>query len=115
MDASDVGLEAVLLQPDVTRREQVIAYGSRLLFKPKRRHCVTRQELLAVVFFVYGCKFILVTDNGSHQWLLMTSKTQKANLQGGWSNFRNMGLKLYIVGDGSTQMRTHCHACHFLM
>jgi hypothetical protein len=46
-------------------------------FKPERRYCVTRKELLAVVFFVkhfkhylYGKQFIVWTDHGSLGWLL---------------------------------------------
>ena len=71
-DASDVGIGGVLSQVDDQGCERVIAYGSRTLFKPERRYCVTRRELLAVVEFtrVYrpylvGRKFVLRTDHGS--------------------------------------------------
>jgi hypothetical protein len=47
------------------------------LTKPERRYCVTRKELLAVVFFVkhfkhylYGKQFIVRTGHGSLGWLL---------------------------------------------
>ena len=52
-DASDVGIGAVLSQVDDEGRERVVVYGSRLLSKPERRYCVTRRELLAVIFFTH--------------------------------------------------------------
>lgn len=75
-DASDVGIGAVLSELDEEGREQVIAYGSRVLSKSERRYCVTRRELLAVVVFtrqyrpyLMGQKFLLRTDHGSLTWL----------------------------------------------
>ena len=50
-DASDNGIGAVLSQIGDDGKEHVIAYGSRLLTKPERRYCVTRKELLSVVYF----------------------------------------------------------------
>ena len=71
-DASDTGIGAVLSQINGEGRERVIAYGSRLLTKCKRRYCVTRRELLAVVNFVkqhrsylVDQRFILRTDHGN--------------------------------------------------
>ena len=43
---------AVISQVDGQGRVRVVAYGSRLLSKPERQYCVTRRELLAVVFFI---------------------------------------------------------------
>ena len=75
-DASDAGIVAVLSQIDSEGNECVIAYGSRLLTKPKRQYCVTRRELLAGVNFtkryrsyLTGQKFLLHTDHGSLTWL----------------------------------------------
>ena len=75
-DASDTGIGAVLSQRDDDGKERVIAYGSHLLTKVKRRYCVTRRELLAVVTFtrqyrayLTGRKFLLRTDHGSLTWL----------------------------------------------
>ena len=75
-DASDVGIGAVLAQRDDQGREQVVAYGSRLLSKVERKYCVTRRELLAAVVFtnqfrpyLFGRQFILRTDHGSLAWL----------------------------------------------
>ena len=75
-DASDTGIGAVLSQIDDNGMERVVAYGSRVLSKPERRYCVTRRELLAVVFFtrqfrpyLAGHHFTLRTDHGSLTWL----------------------------------------------
>ena len=50
-DASAFGIGAVLSQVQ-DGQERVIAYGSRCLTKEERRYCVTRKELLAVVYFL---------------------------------------------------------------
>ena len=75
-DASNNAIGAVLSQIGSDGQEHVIAYGSRLLTKSERQYCVTRRELLAVVFFtkhfrpyLLGRRFILRTDHGSLQWL----------------------------------------------
>ena len=74
-DASDYGIGAVLSQVK-DGEEQVIAYGSRALTKPERRYCVTRKELLAVVYFtryfrhyLLGKRFVLRTDHAPLRWL----------------------------------------------
>ena len=74
-DASGTGVGAVLSQVQ-EGEERVIAYASRTLTKQKRRYCVTKRELLAVVTFVrhfrhylLGCTFELRTDHGSLTWL----------------------------------------------
>lgn len=74
-DASNCSIGAVLSQVQ-DGREVVIAYGSRRLSKSERNYCVTRQELLAIVWFtehfkhyLIGRKFLLRTDHGSLRWL----------------------------------------------
>jgi hypothetical protein len=74
-DASDCSIGAVLSQKQ-DGREVVISYGSRVLSKSERNYCVTRRELLAMVWFteyykhyLLGKKFLLRTDHGSLRWL----------------------------------------------
>ena len=59
--------------------ERVIAYASRSLSKAERNYCITRQELLSVVFFVkyfrcylLGRHFLLRTDHAALRWLRNT-------------------------------------------
>jgi hypothetical protein len=74
-DASDFAIGAVL--SDIKDgAERVIAYASRKLSKQEINYCVTRRELLAVVFFVkhfrhylLGRKFTIRTDHAALQWL----------------------------------------------
>lgn len=74
-DASDQAIGAVLSQ-NVDGKECVIAYASRTLTKCERRYCVTRKELLAVVYFkkhykhyLYGKELLVRSDHGSLRWL----------------------------------------------
>ena len=57
--------------------EKVIAYGSKTFSRSERNYCVTRKELLAVVYFtkyfkqyLLGKHFIIRTDHGSLRWLM---------------------------------------------
>ena len=77
-DASNTGLGAVLsqVQNDV---EVVLAYGSRLLSRAEQNYCVTKRELLAVVFglklykqYLLGRHFVLRTDHSALGWLRRT-------------------------------------------
>ena len=70
-DASDFAIGAVPSQVQ-NGVERPIAYGSRTLDKGQRQYCVTRKELLAIVYFVkhfrhylYGSQFLLRTDHGA--------------------------------------------------
>ena len=74
-DASQFGIGAVLSQIQ-DGHERVIAYASRTLHKAEKNYCVTRKELLALVYFVkyfkhylLGRHFTLRTDHGSLTWL----------------------------------------------
>ena len=74
-DASNHAIGAVLSQK-VGNKEKVIAYASRTLSKCERNYCVTRKELLALVYFVkyfrhylYAQKFTARTDHASLRWL----------------------------------------------
>ena len=77
-DASDHGIGAVLSQVQ-NGEEKVIGYASRLYSTAERRYCVTRKELLAVVFFLkqfrqylLGRPFTVRTDHAALQWLRKT-------------------------------------------
>ena len=77
-DASDCGLGAVLSQIQ-DNSERVIAYASRTLNNAEKNYCVTRKELLAVVYglkqfrqFLLGRHFIIRTDHSALQWLQKT-------------------------------------------
>lgn len=75
-DASQNGIGAVLSQIQ-EGEEKVVAYASKKLSRAERNYCVTRRELLAVVFYLkyfkqylYGRKLTVRTDHASLQWLL---------------------------------------------
>ena len=77
-DASDHSIGAVLSQ-NQDGEEKVIAYASRLLTTVERRWCVTRKELLAVIFYMksfrqylLGRSFKVRTDHAALQWLKST-------------------------------------------
>ena len=74
-DASKNGIGVVLSQKQ-GGVECVIAYGSRALTKSERNYCVTRRELLALVYFMrhfraylIGRPFMVRTDHAALQWL----------------------------------------------
>ena len=90
-DASQYGIGAVLSQ-EQDGVERVIAYASKSLSKTQRRYCVTKKELLAVVYFV-GHRFrhylgpednfLIRTDHASLKWL-MTSFCADEDMIGRW-------------------------------
>ena len=66
----------LVLSQDFDDGEKVIAYGSKSLSNSEKHYCVTRKELLAVVYFVkyfrhylYGKKFKIRTDHSALKWL----------------------------------------------
>ena len=74
-DASNFAIGAVLSQI-VDGSERVVAYASRRLSRPEMNYCVTRRELLAVVYFtkyfrnyLLGRRFCIRTDHAALQWL----------------------------------------------
>jgi hypothetical protein len=74
-DASGTAIGAVLSQVQ-DGEEKVLAFGSRCLSEPEKNYCVTRKELLALVYFMCYYKHYLIgtnvkvrTDHGSLTWL----------------------------------------------
>jgi transposase InsO family protein len=77
-DASNSSIGAILSQMQ-DGEERVIAYASRLYSDAEKNYCVTRKELLAVVFYVkhfkqylLGRSFLVRTDHSALQWLRHT-------------------------------------------
>ena len=75
-DASDTAIGCVLSQKGQDGLERVIAYGSRCLNRAERNYCVTRREMLAMVYFIQelrpyllGRPFLLRTDHSALTWL----------------------------------------------
>jgi len=78
-DASNHGIGAVLSQIQ-DGEERVVSYASRLYSNAEERYCITRKELLAVVFFLkyfhqylLGRHFLIHTDHhAALKWLRRT-------------------------------------------
>ena len=77
-DASESSIGAVLSQVQ-GGLERVIAYAGRKLSRNEQNYCVTRKELLAVVYFtkhfrqyLLGRKFVIRTDHAALSWLRKT-------------------------------------------
>lgn len=73
-DASNDAIGCVLSQIQ-NGEEKVMQYASRTLNSHEKNYCVTRKEMLAVVFFIkhfkdylLGREFILCTDHDSLTW-----------------------------------------------
>lgn len=90
-DASGTAICAVLLQVQ-DGREKVIAFASRSLTKAERKYCVTRKELLAVLYFtkyfkhyLSGKQFLVRTDHSSLQLLLNFKNSRRTDGEEAWS------------------------------
>lgn len=81
IDASTEGLGAVLYQ-DNDSQKRVIAYGSRGLRKSERAYDAHKLEFLALRWavtlkfkdYLYGSKFLVLTDNNPLTYVLSTAK-----------------------------------------
>ena len=81
-DASGTGIGATLSPMQYCERsgieeERSIAHASKSLTKAQRQYCVTRKELLAVVYFVQyfrhyllGRDFVIRTDHSALRWVM---------------------------------------------
>ena len=77
-DASKHHIGAVL-SVVIDGMERVVCYGSRLYAKAEMNYCITRKELLAIVYFtklykqyLLGRKFVIRTDHAALLWLRKT-------------------------------------------
>jgi len=77
-DASNFSIGAVLSHMQ-DGEERVIAYASKALSRSERNYCVTRREMLGVVYymrafhqFLLGRKFLIRTDHAALQWIQKT-------------------------------------------
>lgn len=82
-DASDTAIGGVLTQVKSDSSERVVCYGSKTLSLAEQKYCVTRKELLAVVYFthewrayLYGKKFQIWTDHAALKWLKTLKEPQ---------------------------------------
>jgi len=87
-DASDTALGAVLKQ-EQNNKLQVVGYASRTLSPTKARYCITRHELLGVVFslnkyrqHLLGWPIIVRTDHAPLKYLMLTP--EPVGQQGRW-------------------------------
>jgi hypothetical protein len=80
VDASPIGLGAVLVQVSKSEK-RVVSIASRSLSDVERRYSQIEKECLAIVWgcekfhlYLYGRKFIIVTDNKALEYLLKRNK-----------------------------------------
>ena len=84
VDASPVGLGAVLIQRDLKAGQgQIIAYASRSLTDTEKRYSQLEKEALAIVFgierfrtYIYGLQFTLVTDHRPLEYLFNKTRSK---------------------------------------
>ena len=84
-DASNVGLGAVLMQPDANNKLHPISYASRSLSEVERRYSTTKREALAVLwslknfrYLVYGYEVTIYTDHRPLSFLFRKSLPEGA-------------------------------------
>ena len=88
VDASPVGLGAILVQTQENGEERPVAYGSRALTPTEQRFCQTEREALAVLFgcthfhfFIYDRRFTISTDHKSLLKILSPKSEPSARIQ----------------------------------
>ena len=114
-DANGYGLGAMLSQVRDEEKEAVVAYASRVLTKSERRYCVTRRELLAVMFalqqfrpYLLGILFILRFDHGSLTWLCNFREPEGQLVH--W--LEKLEEYSFTVHRKNIAMLMHCLNCH---
>jgi hypothetical protein len=86
-DASEVGMGAVLEQPNENNEMHPVMYWSKTLKPAERRYTTTERECLAIVqaiknfrHYLYGSHFTVVTDHHALEWL-QSAKDLEGRLQ----------------------------------
>lgn len=98
-DTSNVGVGAELSQMGVDGKEWMPGYVSWALGRPERNYCITRRELLAIIFgvqkfcaYLAGAKFTAHTDRSTLRWLLVV-KEPEGQMAGGYGSWGHMSSK----------------------
>ena len=88
VDASPVGLGAILLQKQSDGSEKPVAYASRTLTDVERRYSQTEREALSVLWacqrfhvYLYGIDFTIVTDHKPLEAIYSTKRTLNTRLE----------------------------------
>jgi len=110
MDASDTAL-GTILQQEQDGQLRVIGYASRALTTAKRRYCITRKELLGIVYglkkyrqHLLGREIVVRTD---HAALVFLKKTpEPVGQQGRWLDL----LSEYIIEIQHRPGRAHSNS-----
>jgi len=110
MDASDTALGAVL-QQEHDGQLRVIGYASRALTNAKRRYCITRKELLGIVYglkkyrqYLLGQEIVVRTDHAALTFLKKTP--EPIGQQGRWLDL----LSEYIIEIQHRPGRAHSNS-----
>ena len=130
-DAADSSIGAVLSQKQ-EGMEKVIAYAGRTLSANERNYCITRKELLAVIYFLkyfrqylLGRSFVIRTDHAALTWLRKTPEPIGQNAR--W--LEQLEEYTFLIQHRSAERHknadsisrhpclnkpscTACHACH---
>lgn len=88
VDASPVGLGAILTQKDEKGKDHVVMFASKTLADPEKRYCQTEKEALAIVWaierfhhFVAGSSFYVVTDHKALIYIFHSSSKPCARIE----------------------------------
>ena len=124
VDASDSGLGAVL-SAETSEGDKPIAYSSRMLSDAEKRYCITRREMLAVIFglqkyrqHLLGRSFVLRTDHAPI--LSILHNKNPSSLMCRWIDFFqefNFNIQhrpgtRHQNADGLSRSASLCAQCH---